>query len=101
MFDVDTVLDGKIPALAQRNLISQYMEAGFKLKHGRIIETTAWRWYQCRVACDGITGYYHKQLKQPTKEDLVVVEPENLNHELKEIDEALGYVREKTGKSKT
>jgi len=100
-FDVDTVLDGKMPTLAQRSLIKQYMDAGFKLKHGRIIETTAWRWYQCRVAHDGPTGYYYQQLKQTTPEDPIVVEPENLLHELKEFDEALGYSREKTGKRKT
>jgi len=101
LFAVDTVLDGEMPALAQRSLIKQYMEAGFKLKHGKIIETTAWRWYQCRVVHDGPTGYYHKQLKQTTQEDMVVVEPENLLHEMKALDEALGYTREKTGKRKT
>jgi len=100
-FAVDTVLDGDMPALAQRSLIKQYMEAGFKLKHGRVIETTAWRWYQCRVVHDGPTGYYYQQLKQTTPEDPVIVEPENLLHELKEFDEALGYSRGKTGKRKT
>lgn len=101
LFAVDTVSDGKLPALGQRALIKQYMDAGFKLKHGRIIETSAWRWYQCRVVHDGPTGYYYKQLKQTTEEDMVLVEPENLLHELKEFDEALGYIREKTGKRKT
>jgi hypothetical protein len=100
-FDVDTVMGGKMPALAQRSLINQYMKAGFKLKHSKVIETTAWRWYQCRVVHDGPTGYYHQQLKYTTPEDPVVVEPENLLHELKEFDEALGYIREKTGKRKT
>lgn len=99
-FSVDEVLDGRMPALAQRSLISQYMKAGFKLKHGKIIETTAWRWYQCRVVNDGPTAYYYKQLREPTKEDPVIVEPENLSHELKNFDEALGYTRGKTGKRK-
>jgi hypothetical protein len=99
-FDVNKVLDGKVPALAQRALIKQYMDAGFKLKHSRVIETTAWRWYQCRVVHDGPTGYYYKQLKQTTTEDPVIVQPENLLHELKDFDEALGYSREKTGKRK-
>jgi hypothetical protein len=100
-FDVDTVLDGKMPALAQRDLIKQYMDAGFKLKHTKLIETGAWRWYQCRVVNEGPTGYYYQQLKKTTPEDPVVVEPENLLHELKDFDEALGYIREKTGKRKT
>jgi hypothetical protein len=100
-FDVDTVLDGKMPALAQRSLIKQYMSAGFKLKHSKVIETGAWRWYQCRVVHEGPTGYYYEQLKRTNPEDPVVVEPENLLHELKDFDEALGYTREKTGKRKT
>jgi hypothetical protein len=100
-FDVDSVLDGKMPELAQRLLIKQYMDAGFKLKHSKVIETTAWRWYQCRVVHDGPTGYYYQQLKRTAPEDPVVVEPENLLHELKDFDDALGYIREKTGKHKT
>ncbi len=76
LFDVETVLYGKMPALAQRSLIKQYMEAGFKLKHGNVIETGAWRWYQCRVVHDGPTGYYHEQLKRTTQEDMAIVEPE-------------------------
>ncbi len=100
-FSVEAVLDGDMPALAQRSLIKQYMEAGYKFKHSRIIETTAWRWYQCRVVHNGPTAYYYQQLKQTTMEDMVVVEPENLLHELKEFDAALGYSRKKTGKRKT
>lgn len=99
-FTVDMAMDGKLPALAQRSLVKQYMEAGFKLKHGKVIETTAWRWYQARVVHDGPTDYYHEQLKKTTPEDPVIVEPENLLHELKDFDEALGYSRKKTGKRK-
>jgi hypothetical protein len=100
LYSVGAVLDGKMPDLAQRSLVKQYMEAGFKLKHNKVIETAAWRWYQCRVVHDGPTEYYYQQLKQPSPEDKEVVEPENLLHELKEFDDALGYTREKTGKRK-
>lgn len=46
MFNVETALDGKMSALAQRELINQYLDAGFKLKHNKKIETAAWRRYQ-------------------------------------------------------
>jgi hypothetical protein len=65
-----------------------------ELKHSKNIEITAWHWYQCRVVYEGPTAYYYKQLKQTTPEYPVVVEPENLVHELKEFDEALGYPKE-------
>jgi hypothetical protein len=101
LYSVGAVLDGKMPDLAQRSLVKQYMEAGFKLKHNKVIETKAWRWYQCRVVHDGPTEYFYQQMKQTSPEDKEVVEPENLLHELKEFDEALGYTREKTGKRKS
>jgi hypothetical protein len=100
-FDIDMVLGGKMPEFTQRAIVKQYLEAGFKLKHTKVIETTALLWYQCRVVHDGPTGYYHEQLRHTSSEDPVVLEPENLLHELKDFDEALGYIREKTGKRKT
>jgi hypothetical protein len=100
-YSIEAVLDGKMPALAKRSLVSNYLKAGFKLKHTSVIETTAWRWYQCRVVHDGPTEYYREQLRQTTPEDRVVIDPENLLHEIAEFDKALGYTREETGKRKS
>jgi hypothetical protein len=100
VYNIENIIAWKIPVLAQRDLIRKYIEVGFKRIYRKDIEATAWRWYQCRVVHEGPTAYYYKQLKHKTEEDPVLVEPENLVHELTEFDKALGYPREKTGKRK-
>ena len=76
-----------MPALAQRSLIKQYMDAGFKLKHSRVIETTAWRWYQCRVACSSIEDFCNKY----EKEGGIILDPKNVHKEIQPFDIAIGY----------
>ena len=100
-YDLPTVLERKIPDSADRFFTGQLKQAGYSKTSLEKIKTSAWRWYQCRVVCDGPTEYYNKQLKERSPKDRVVVEPENLIHEIKEFDDALGYRREKTGKRKS
>jgi hypothetical protein len=100
-YNVAAVMNGKMPARAKNELTHRCRKAGYSLKHDRKLKIWAWRWYQCRVVCSGPKEYYLRQLKKPSPEDIEIVEPENLSKEIKPYDEAIGYLRAKTGKPKT
>lgn len=99
-YSANAINEGALPDGAKRFLTSQALLAGFKIKNDQTLAKSAYRWYQCRVTHDGPTEYYFNQLKERSKEDPEIVTPENLLHEIKVFDDALGYEREKTGKHK-
>ena len=68
LFDLDTVLDGKMPALAQRALIKQYMDAGFKLSTVELLRLLRGVGINAGLSMMNRTGYYYQQLKQGTPE---------------------------------
>jgi hypothetical protein len=99
-YSVSEIMDGKVPVYDQRIIGSKMKGAGLKLHHDDPLDLGAWRWYQSRVVNSGPTEYYLKQLKKLNRFDKEVVSPENLSKQIKPYDEALGYIREKTGKLK-
>lgn len=77
----------------QRFMAGQYKRAGYALRHDEKMAQIAWRWYQCRVVHSGPKEFCD-WLRRTEKEYL---EPDNVSHEIKECDEAMGYPRGSPG----
>jgi hypothetical protein len=81
---------------AQRELVSESIDAGFEsVDADKIVRVAEW-WYQSRVVHNGPQEFCNYLLQ--TKEE--VLDPAYLSNEIRICDIALGYEREKRGRKK-
>ncbi|MFC1954024.1 hypothetical protein ACFLU7_00500 [Chloroflexota bacterium] len=83
------IVSGKIPDRMHRELATNYINAGFKLKHDQKLKGGAGLWYDCRVTYSGPEEYCRKMLIN----NEVELHPANVSNEIKPFDEAVGYPR--------
>ena len=87
-YDIGEITYDEVTRRIHSNLVKQYKNSGWLLKHDYVLDQKAWRWYQSRVVCSGPEEYCRKlQLEGET------INSANLSNEIRECDEALGYLR--------
>ena len=87
-FTVEDLLNRTMTANLNRAATRHFKESGFYLKHEDTIESTASKWYQCRIVYPGSEEYCRQmELKGVTEY------PSNVSKQIKECDEAMGYPR--------
>lgn len=89
--NLEELLNGNVPNSANRKLSKGYTKGGFRRKNEDKLEETAERWYQCRVVYSGPEQYCREMYKK-TK---IPIYAGNVSNEIKQCDDALGYIREK------
>jgi hypothetical protein len=95
LYTIKAVNNGVMPRRVRSAISSDYLKAGFILKHDDKIDAVAKHWYQCRVAYSGPEEFCIKQELKGERLD-----PANVSKEIRECDKAIGYPRENTGKRK-
>ena len=92
-YNMDEIMTGGASLRLYRQVVSQYRNSGFLLKHDATLDKTAWDWYQCRVVYGSIAEYC-RQMSTPDRD----LDPANISSEIKEMDEAVGYPRSREQK---
>ena len=88
IFTVEDMLNRTMTAKLNRAATKNFKKSGFFLKHEDTIESTALKWYQCRIVYSGPEEYCLKlALKGETEY------PSNVSQQIKVCDEAMGYPR--------
>ncbi|MFC1864757.1 hypothetical protein ACFLYG_02905 [Chloroflexota bacterium] len=88
LFTVEDMLNRTMTDKLNRAATRNFKKSGFFLKHEDTIESTAMKWYQCRVVYLGPEEYCRQlELKGETEY------PSNISNEIKICDEAMGYPR--------
>ena len=88
LFTVEDMLNRTMTAKLNRVATRNFKKSGFNLKHEDTVESTAMKWYQCRVVYSGPEEYCLKlALKGETEY------PSNVSQQIKVCDEAMGYPR--------
>jgi len=81
---LNRTMTAKLNRAATRN----FKNSGFHLKHEDTIESTASKWYKCRIVYLGPEEYCLKLALKGEKEY-----PSNVSQQIKVCDEAMGYPR--------
>jgi hypothetical protein len=89
VYNIIDIMSDEVTARVHRELSKNYRLAGFLQKHDQKITNTAERWYQSRIEYSGPEEYCNKLLL----EKKISLYPENISNEIKECDEAVGYLR--------
>ncbi len=86
--DFQKVLAEEPMSRMHRRMVEHGKAAGLKLKNDRVIVNAARTWYQCRVVHGSVAKYCDAQAQQG-----LVLDPKNVNRQIRPCDDALGYVR--------
>ena len=93
IFTVEDMLNRTMTAKLNRAATKNFNKSGFFLKHEDTIESTALKWYQCRIVYSGPEEYCRQlALKGETEYQ------SNVSQQIKVCDEAMGYPRRNSKK---
>ncbi|MFX1537131.1 MAG: hypothetical protein ACFFDI_23210 [Promethearchaeota archaeon] len=95
LFTVEDLLNRTMTSKLNRAATRNFKSSGFCLTHEDTIESTALKWYQCRVVYSGPEKYCRQMdLKGVTEY------PSNVSRQIKACDEAMGYPRRELKKER-
>ena len=92
--DFHKVLTEEPMSRMHRRMVAGSKAAKLKLKNDRIFVNAAQNWYQCRVAYPSINKFCDAQ-----SEKGIILDPKNIDKQIRPCDEAVGYLRRLPGKT--
>lgn len=87
-YDLEKVMTQQRPSRMYRNLVANAKKAGMLLKNDKTIMKAARRWYQCRVVYPSVNEFC---VAESRKEIIIILDPKNVDKEIRPCDEALAY----------
>ena len=86
IYDFEKVLTEEPMSRMRRRIVASSKKANLKLKSDRIFMNAARHWYQCRVVYSSIDKFCDVQ-----SEKGILLDPKNVNKEIRPCDKAVGY----------
>jgi hypothetical protein len=86
--DFEKILTEQPMSRLHRMLVASGKAAKLKLKNDRIFMNAARAWYQCRVVYGSVEKYCDEQSKLG-----IILDPKNVDKQIRPCDDALGYIR--------
>jgi len=77
-----------------REIVASAKAANLRLKNDKTIMKAALRWYKCRVVYRSIEEFCDNE-----PEEEIMLDPKNVNKEIRPCDDAVGYIRRLPGKA--
>ena len=88
IIDFHKVLTEQPMSRWHRRMVAHAKAAKLKLKNDRVFLNAARAWYQCRVNYGSVAKYCDAQVKQG-----IMLDPKNVDKQIRPCDDALGYIR--------
>ncbi len=89
-YDLDTIVNEQPTSPRHRRLVGKAKAAKLVLRHDGMFMKAALRWYQCRVKYSGIDKFCDAEAERG-----ILLDPKNVDKEIRPCDEAVGYLRRK------
>jgi hypothetical protein len=93
IIDFHKVLSEQPMSRLHREIVASAKAANLRLKNDKTIMEAAWRWYQCRVVYRSINEFCDAKSSEG-----IILDPKNVDKQIRPWDDALGYIRRLPGK---
>ena len=93
IYDPVTFMSGTSRNRSHRYRVSLYKKFGWRLRNDRKVMKSALRWYQCRVIYSGIEEFCNVMADSGK-----ILDPKNIDKEIRGFDEATGYLKRRRDK---